>query len=110
MKVDESSSSVREFNEKPTLADGWVSGGFFAFERAFLDEYLDDDPELLLERSPLQRLAADGQLSVHRHEGFWMGMDTYRDWMDLNQRWDRGEAPWKVWADGPRVPPARSGG
>lgn len=90
---------VAEFNEKPTLADGWVSGGFFVFERSFADDYLDDDPDLFLEHRPLQRLAADGQLTVHRHEGFWMGMDTFRDWTELNSRWDRGDAPWKTWED-----------
>ena len=63
MKVDASLQAVSEFNEKPTLADGWVSGGFFAFQRTFVDDYLDDEPELLLERRPLQHLAADGQLT-----------------------------------------------
>jgi glucose-1-phosphate cytidylyltransferase len=94
---------VVEFNEKPTMADGWVSGGFFAFERSFLDDYLDDDPGLLLEKRPLQTLAADGQLTVHKHEGFWMGMDTFRDWTELNTRWDNGDAPWKVWEDPARM-------
>ena len=95
MRVD--GAEVAEFNEKPTLADGWVSGGFFVFERAFIDQYLDDEPGLLLEHRPLQRLAGDGQLSVHRHEGFWMGMDTYRDWTELNGMWDAGQAPWRIW-------------
>ncbi len=104
MKVDPEISRVTEFNEKPTLADGWVSGGFFAFERSFVDDYLDDDPGLLLEMRPLQRLAADGQLTVHAHEGFWMGMDTYRDWTELNALWDSGEAPWKSWKDESRLP------
>ena len=90
---------VSEFNEKPTLATGWVSGGFFVFDRAVLDKYLDDDPALFLEHEPLRRLAADGELTIHRHEGFWMGMDTYRDWMELNQLWDNGQAAWKVWED-----------
>ena len=99
MKVDRAASRVTEFNEKPTLADGWVSGGFFAFQRSFLDDYLDDDPDLLLEKRPLQTLAADGELTVHPHEGFWMGMDTFRDWTELNAMWDRGEAPWKSWKD-----------
>ena len=97
--VDESESRVVEFNEKPTLATGWVSGGFFLFQREFVDKYLDDDPELLLEKAPLQRVARDGQLSIFPHEGFWAGMDTYRDWTDLNRRWDEGDAPWRVWAD-----------
>lgn len=91
---------VAEFNEKPTLADGWVSGGFFVFNRSFADDYLDDDPTLFLEHRPLQRLAADGQLAVHRHEGFWMGMDTFRDWTELNALWESGQAPWKTWTDG----------
>jgi glucose-1-phosphate cytidylyltransferase len=100
MRVPADSDVVAEFNEKPTLAEGWVSGGFFFFQRSFPDSYLDDDPELLLERRPLQQLAADGQLGVHRHEGFWMGMDTFRDWTELNALWDAGEAPWRTWPDG----------
>jgi glucose-1-phosphate cytidylyltransferase len=90
---------VGEFNEKPTLATGWVSGGFFMFRREFVDKYLDDDPTLLLEHSPLQQLARDGELGLYRHEGFWMGMDTFRDWTELNGLWDRGAARWKVWQD-----------
>ncbi|MGC5220993.1 sugar phosphate nucleotidyltransferase [Micromonospora sp. DT81.3] len=88
---------VTEFNEKPTMAEGWVSGGFFAFRREMVDSYLDDDPDLLLEKKPLQSLAADGRMGVYRHDGFWMGMDTYRDWTELNQLWDTNQAPWKVW-------------
>ena len=90
-------NDVSEFNEKPTLATGWVSGGFFAFNRLMADKYLDDDPTLMLEKAPLQKLAADGELGVFRHEGFWMGMDTFRDWTELNSIWDSGNAPWKVW-------------
>ena len=99
MKVDPGLTQVTEFNEKPTLADGWVSGGFFAFERRFADDYLDDDPALFLENQPLQRLSADKELSMVPHEGFWMGMDTFRDWTELNELWDRGEARWKLWSD-----------
>jgi glucose-1-phosphate cytidylyltransferase len=88
---------VEEFNEKPTLATGWVSGGFFAFNRLVAEKYLNDDPSLMLEQLPLQTLAADGELGVFRHEGFWMGMDTFRDWTELNALWDAGDAPWKVW-------------
>jgi len=84
---------VRQFNEKPQLHEGLINGGFFVFERGFLD-YLSDDPGCVLERGPLERLAADGQLSVYRHEGFWQSMDTYRDYQLLNQLWDGGNAPW----------------
>lgn len=95
--VDAERAQVTEFNEKPTLATGWVSGGFFLFNRSFIDDYLSDDPALLLEKEPLQRVARDGQLTIFAHEGFWAGMDTFRDWTDLNRLWDCGEAPWKVW-------------
>lgn len=91
--------AVTEFNEKPTLATGWVSGGFFMFRREFIDKYLDDDPSLLLEKAPLQQLARDGELTLFQHEGFWMGMDTYRDWTELNQLWDGDQAAWKIWQD-----------
>ena len=90
---------VVEFNEKPTLATGWVNGGFFMFRRAFIDKYIDDDPEMMLEQRPLQTLARDGELALHGHEGFWMGMDTFRDWTELNGLWDSGNAAWKVWND-----------
>jgi len=93
-------TTVMEFNEKPTLAEGWVNGGFFLFEREFVEKYIpDDQPELMLESTPLQQLARDRQLSVFEHEGFWMGMDTFRDWTELNTLWDAGKAPWKTWED-----------
>ena len=97
--VDEAASQVVEFNEKPTLATGWVSGGFFLFQREFADATSTTSQDLLLEKSPLQRVARDGQLAIFPHEGFWAGMDTFRDWTDLNGRWDQGDAPWKVWKD-----------
>jgi glucose-1-phosphate cytidylyltransferase len=90
---------VTEFNEKPTLATGWVNGGFFLFEREFADHYLGDDPDEMLEHRPLQKLARDTELGVFEHNGFWMGMDTFRDWTELNRRWDAGDAPWRVWGD-----------
>jgi glucose-1-phosphate cytidylyltransferase len=86
-----------EFNEKPTVSEGFVSGGFFVFQRSFFD-YLNDDPDLMLEREPLQKLARDGELAVFPHDGFWMGMDTWRDFMELDALWKSGNAPWKVWA------------
>ena len=95
--VDEGLAQVTEFNEKPTLATGWVSGGFFLFNRPFVFDYLSDDPGLLLESEPLQRVARDGQLTLFPHEGFWAGMDTFRDWTDPNPLWDAGEATWKIW-------------
>jgi glucose-1-phosphate cytidylyltransferase len=99
MHVD--GGSVVEFNEKPTLATGWVNGGFFMFERSFIDKYVAgiDDDSTMLEQAPLQQIARDGQLTLNGHEGFWLGMDTYRDWTELNKLWDKGQASWKIWED-----------
>lgn len=87
-----------EFNEKPQVTEGFINGGFFVFQREFLDKYLTNDEELALEQAPLQRLARDGELMVYVHEGFWQPMDTYRELMLLDQLWKTGRAPWKVWA------------
>lgn len=94
MRVD--GDVVTEFNEKPTQLADFVSGGFFVFERGIFD-YLHDDPQLVFEQEPLQNLARDGQLAVFRHEGFWLGMDTHRDFVELNRLWRDGDAPWKKW-------------
>ena len=87
---------VMNFIEKPK-SDAWASAGFFIFERRVLD-YLDDSDDCVLEREPLERLAADGQLMAYHHEGFFFAMDTYREYQVLNDLWKSGEAPWKVWA------------
>jgi glucose-1-phosphate cytidylyltransferase len=87
---------VEKFNEKPVL-DSWINAGFFVFHRSVFD-YLDGGDECVLERKPLERLAADGQLMAYRHEGFFYAMDTYREYQYLNELWNSKEAPWKVWA------------
>jgi glucose-1-phosphate cytidylyltransferase len=87
---------VTDFDEKPSTTEGYVSGGFFVFQREFFD-YLDNDPELTFERAPLRNLARDGELAVFPHSGFWMGMDTFREFTELNRLWAAGDAPWKVW-------------
>jgi glucose-1-phosphate cytidylyltransferase len=81
---------VAGFHEKPR-AEHWVNGGFFAFEPAALG-YLG--PDVVLEREPLERLAADGELAAFRHEGFWACMDTYKDAVALDDLSASGEAPW----------------
>jgi glucose-1-phosphate cytidylyltransferase len=84
---------VSGFREKPR-SDHWINGGFFCFEQAVFD-YLESDS--VLERAPLERLAAADELRAHRHEGFWECMDTYKDSIELNDLWASGEAPWRVW-------------
>jgi glucose-1-phosphate cytidylyltransferase len=85
---------VRGFTEKPRF-DGWINGGFFCFEPGALD-YIDIDS--VLERGPLEHLAADDQLRAFRHPGFWDCMDTYKDAVLLNDLWAEDRAPWKLWA------------
>jgi len=85
---------VRTFTEKPNL-DGYVNGGYFIFHKKVLD-YLDSD-ETILEQEPLERLAREKQLMAFRHKGFFFAMDTYREYKILNDMWDAGNAPWKVW-------------
>ncbi|HZS38696.1 MAG TPA: glucose-1-phosphate cytidylyltransferase [Polyangia bacterium] len=86
---------VTRFHEKPQAGEGWINGGFFVMEPGVL-EYIDGDA-IHLEREPLERLAQDGQLMVHRHAGFWQPMDTLRDVRQLNAMWSAGKAPWKTW-------------
>jgi len=86
---------VRGFHEKPQV-ESWINGGFFCFEPGVLD-YLAEDS--VLEREPLGRLAADGELRAFRHDGFWDCMDTYKDAVLLNDLWESGEPPWKVWSE-----------
>jgi glucose-1-phosphate cytidylyltransferase len=88
---------VVEFMEKPVIDVGWINGGFFAFDASFLDYVTDQSA--MLESEPLPKLTSDGQLSMYRHEGFWRSMDTYREYLELNGLWDRGEADWKTWSD-----------
>lgn len=90
-----SNGIVSRFVEKPQL-DGWASCGFFVFDRRIVD-YLGGD-DCILEQEPMERLAAEGQLAAYRHEGFYFAMDSYREYLELNELWDTGSAPWKVWA------------
>jgi glucose-1-phosphate cytidylyltransferase len=84
---------VRGFREKPR-SEHWINGGFFCFQAGVL-AYLEQDS--VLERAPLERLAAADQLRAHRHEGFWECMDTYKDAVQLNDLWASGAAPWRMW-------------
>jgi glucose-1-phosphate cytidylyltransferase len=81
------------FREKPRL-DYWINGGFMCLEPEFLD-HLEDGS--ILERDPLERVAAAGRLAAFRHHGFWDCMDTYKDAIVLDDLWESGQAPWHIW-------------
>lgn len=89
--------NVSEFKEKPQTHDGWINGGFFVMEPSFLNTINGDDT--ILERSPLEAVASQGELMAYRHSGFWQCMDTIRDRNSLEELWSSGKAPWRVWTE-----------
>jgi glucose-1-phosphate cytidylyltransferase len=97
-ELDGEDGRVLGFREKPR-SEHWINGGFFCFSAAALG-YLEADS--VLEREPLQRMAADGELRAYRHEGFWECMDTYKDAVALNDLWASGKAPWSHPVVGPQ--------
>lgn len=86
---------VASFAEKP-ITDDRASAGYFVFSRKVFD-YLSSDPGCILEQQPLERLAAEGQLAAYLHDGFFFAMDTYREYLHLNELWANNSAPWAVW-------------
>ena len=88
-------SRVLAFQEKPEGDGGWINAGFFVLNTK-VGDYIEGDMSVW-EREPLERLAADDQLSVHFHRGFWQPMDTLREKQQLEDLWTNGKAPWKTW-------------
>lgn len=84
---------VVAFSEKPPLKESLINGGFFVFDRRVFG-YLSDDDLCVLEQNPFARLAADGQMAVFKHPGYWQCMDTYRDVQQLNEEWRSGNPGW----------------
>ena len=94
--LERQGDAVAAFIEKPRGDGGLINGGFFVLSPKVLD-YIDGD-HTLWERDPIERIAADGQLSAFLHRGFWQPMDTLRDRTLLEELWQSGKAPWKTWA------------
>lgn len=90
---------VVEFSEKPQAAGGLINGGFFVMEQEFIDRYISDDTNMPLEQDPLRNCARDDEMRVFMHDGFWQPMDTLREYNLLNELWNSGNPPWKVWND-----------
>jgi glucose-1-phosphate cytidylyltransferase len=93
--IDLQGDQVAEFSEKPQTRAGWINGAFFVLEPGVFD-YIDGD-DTQWEGEPLERLAKDGQLMAYRHTSFWQCMDTLRDKQLLEELWQSGDAPWKIW-------------
>jgi len=93
--LDIQNSQVMSFKEKPKGDGAMINGGFFVLTPQVLD-YLTDD-STVWEQEPLMRLASDNQLMAYEHQGFWQPMDTLRDKNHLEELWESGKAPWKIW-------------
>ena len=91
--IDFEGNRVTGFQEKPT--GGWINGGFFVLSPQ-VGRYIKDDATVW-EQEPMEKLAAEEELSVYFHHGFWQPMDTLRDKRYLEDLWASGEAPWKIW-------------
>lgn len=101
LDIERGTERIVDFAEKSKEDGGWINGGFMVVEPEVLD-YIPDDPQTAFERGPLERLAAEGRLQAYRHRGFWHCMDTQRDKIVLNRRWDENNAPWKLWGSSGR--------
>ncbi|AFY85775.1 MAG: Glucose-1-phosphate cytidylyltransferase [Chroococcidiopsis cubana SAG 39.79] len=88
-------TKITSFREKPDGDGAWVNSGFFVLEPETID--LIEDDNTVWEQEPLQKLAQMDELSAYKHPGFWQPMDTLRDKHLLEELWNSGSAPWKVW-------------
>lgn len=89
--------SITEFSEKPQTREGWINGAFFVLEPGVFDYIAGDDTQW--EKEPLENLAHDGQLMAYRHTSYWQCMDTLREKYILENYWNSGNAPWRVWEE-----------
>ncbi|MBA3492630.1 MAG: glucose-1-phosphate cytidylyltransferase [Gammaproteobacteria bacterium] len=94
-KLDDSEAKISSFREKPKGDGAWINGGFFVLEPQVIDLIAGDST--VWEQEPMTTLAHEGQLSAYRHPGFWHCLDTLRDKHVLEQAWQSGDPPWKVW-------------
>ncbi len=88
-------NKISSFSEKPAGDGGRINGGYFVLSPKVF-QYIKDDMTTW-EKEPLEKLAMDNQLAGYNHDGFWQPMDTLRDKVLLEELWDSGKAPWKVW-------------
>lgn len=96
IKINQKTNQVESFKEKARADQAWVNAGFMVMSRKVFD-YLGDGSEML-EAGPFEKLAADGQMTAYKSDGFWSPMDTMRDKEFLDGLWSKGNAPWKIWA------------
>jgi len=88
---------VNSFMEKPAGDGNWINAGYFVCQPEVFDYIPEDDDSAIFERLPLENIAKKGEMNAFKHSGFWKPMDTMRDNFELNEMWNKGNAPWKVW-------------
>ena len=93
--LDLSGDKVSSFREKSQGDGAMVNGGFFVLSPQVIDYIIDD--KTVWELEPLERLAEEGNLAAFQHHGFWKLMNTLRDKIHLEELWQSGKAPWKLW-------------
>lgn len=96
LEINETENKIVRFMEKPRGDGSWINGGFFVCEPKIFD-YIDDGDQISWEQTPLERMAKEGELFAYKHYGFWKPMDTLRDKTQLEELWNSGRAPWKIW-------------
>lgn len=96
LQIETDSNKVLSFHEKPDVEHSWINAGYFICEPEIFN-YLPNDDSIEFERKPLEGVTRDGKLNAYKHRGFWKPMDTLRDNSELNEMWNKGNAPWKVW-------------
>ncbi len=89
--------NVISFKEKAKDESKWINGGFFVLKPQVFNYLKGDMDDVMWEDTPLEALAADGELAAYQHTGFWKPMDALRDKLELEHLWQNGQAKWKVW-------------
>jgi glucose-1-phosphate cytidylyltransferase len=86
---------ILSFKEKPVGDGAWINGGFFIVEPEAINYIKDHSTSW--ENEPMETLAREGKLAAYRHHGYWQNMDTLRDKNVLEELWQSGNPPWKIW-------------
>lgn len=89
-------NTVTDFSKKTLMHEGWIDGGFFVFNKEIFN-YVSESEDCMLEGKPLDDLVKNNQFMAFKHNGFWQCMDTYRDHVYLNEVYNSGNVPWKLW-------------
>jgi glucose-1-phosphate cytidylyltransferase len=97
VNIDMQTNMVRSFLEKPDGDGNWINAGYFVCESDIFNYLPENDDSSIFEKGPLENLAKDGKMHALKHHGFWKPMDMLRDNIELNEMWNTGKAPWKVW-------------